>query len=158
MIFIRKATLKDSRAISELFKLKYSFATLAEAGQTFRIEFQQHHHYRLALEDDRLVGLISWRPQGTLKHGVAELARLVVRSDTVDPVAIKESLFDVMIAEADNYYRAKNSRLRKVYSMIHSDSKHIRQFYLDKGMQQEAVLHNHFHPGMDELVFSLFLS
>lgn len=158
MITVRKAILQDSRSVSEFLKEKYSFATLSEARKVFCTEFKRHQHFRLAIDDGRIVGLISWRPQGTVRHGVAELTRLAVVTDCPDPVKIKESLYDVMIAEADLYYRRHDSRLRKVFSMIHADARHIKQFFLDKGMQQEALLKSHFHPGKDELVFSLFLA
>jgi N-acetylglutamate synthase-like GNAT family acetyltransferase len=158
MISIRKATLKDNQVISKLLVTKYSFTTLQEAGRSFRTEFQQHNHFRIAEDGGIIVGLLSWRAEGTAKHGVAELTRLAVLSDYAAPLAVKEALFDVMIAEADNYYRLHGSRLRKVFSMIHADSKHLRQFFLDKGMRQEAVLRSHFHQGIDELVFSMFLA
>lgn len=158
MISVRKATLRDSRVISELLAKKYKFSTPAEASRVFRMEYQQSHHFRLAESDGRILGILSWRPQGTLQHGVVELVRLAVVSDCPDPRQIKEELFDVMIAEADFYYRQHGARLRKIFSMIHADAKHVKKFFLDKGMQQEAVLHNHFYNGRDELIFSLFLA
>jgi N-acetylglutamate synthase-like GNAT family acetyltransferase len=158
MISVRKATLRDSRMISELLVKKYKFETLAEASRAFCLEYRQRHHFRIAESDGRTLGILSWRPQGTLQHGVVELVRLAVVSDYPDPRQVKEELFDVMIAEADFIYRQHGVRLRKIFSMIHADAKHIKKFYLDKGMQQEAVLHNHFYNGRDELVFSLFLA
>ena len=158
MITVRQATLRDSRVIAELLEKKYSFATSTEARRAFRWEYQRHHHFRLAEDSGRAVGIMSWRPQGTAKHGVAELTRLAVTSDYPEPAKVKEALFDVMVAEADFYYRQHGGRLRKVFSMIHADAKHLKQFFLDKGMQQEALLKSHFHPGQDELIFSLFLA
>lgn len=157
MVSVYRAALRDYRIAARLLKQKYTFPTLREATVAFRAEIRQHHHFRLAYLDDRPVGLISWRAQGSQFHGVAEVVRLAVLSDVPDPRQVKEALFDVMLAEADSYYRDHGSRLRKVFSMIHADSRHIREFFQDKGMRQEAVLKNHFHPGMDELVFSLFL-
>ncbi|MFA5052133.1 MAG: hypothetical protein WC544_03690 [Patescibacteria group bacterium] len=158
MISVHRATLRDDRIVAGLLKQKYSFRTLQESAQTFRSEIRHHHHFRLAFLDGQPVGLISWRTQGSEYHGVAELVRLAVLSDVPDPRQVKEALFDVMLAEADSYYREHGTRLRKVFSMIHADNRHIREFFQDKGMRQEAVLKNHFHPGMDELVFSLFLA
>ncbi|MFH0805121.1 MAG: hypothetical protein V1916_02910, partial [Patescibacteria group bacterium] len=128
-----------------------------EAAETFTAECS-YQHYRIAELDGQPVGLISWRTQGGLHYGVAELTRLAVVSGILDPRAIKESLFDVMIAEADHFYRQHGSKLRKVFSMIHADSKHIRDFFQDKGMHQEAVLRSHFHAGTDELVYSMFIA
>lgn len=158
MITVCKATSKDSRTVARLMKQKYSFATLTEANEAFRKEMRQHHHFRVARLDNQAVGLISWRTQGNVQHGVAELVRLAVLSSVPEPREVKEALFDVMLAEAESYYLKNGAHLRKVYSMIHADSRHIREFFQDKGMRQEAVLKNHFHPGIDELVFSLFLA
>ncbi len=158
MVRVKKAALKDSGLVSSLLKQKYNFRTLADAERAFKKEIRQHHHVRVAWLEDHPVGLISWRAQGDVHHGVAELVRLAVLSSVPDPREIKESLFDVMLAEAESYYHEHGSRLRKVFSMIHADNRHIRDFFQDKGMRQEAVLKNHFYPGRDELVFSLFLA
>lgn len=158
MITIRKAIRKDGQIISRLLKKKYSFKLLREAKQAFLNELKNGHHFRLAEDNGQVIGLISWRSQGALHHGVVELVRLAVVSDYAEPLQVKEELFNVMIAEADFYYRERGARLRKIFSMIHADSKHIRQFFIDKGMQQEAVLRNHYHSGKDELIFSLFFA
>ncbi|MFH1206986.1 MAG: hypothetical protein V1668_00060 [Patescibacteria group bacterium] len=158
MITVYKAASKDSRMVARLMKQKYSFRTLAEAQEAFRKEMRRQHHFRVAWLDNQAVGLISWRMQGGVHHGVAELVRLAVSSSVPEPREVKEALFDVMLAEADSFYHEHGGRMRKVFSMIHADNRHIREFFQDKGMRQEAVLKNHFHPGVDELVYSLFLA
>ncbi len=115
-----------------------------------------NQHYRVAYEGDEVVGLISWKTQGTLDHGVVELTRITVSKKVEDHVYVKEMLFDVMIAEADYFYKQHGSKLRKVYSMIHSDNIQVKDFFENKGMTQEAILRHHFHANQDELVFSLF--
>ena len=157
MIKVRKANCKDGQAVSELLKSKYSFISKDEAVTVFEYECL-YQHYRIAQEDDKVVGLISWRTQGTEKHGVAELTRITVLPDVLNAGEVKEILFDVMIAEADYYYKKHGSKLRKVFSMIHSDNRQVKDFFEDKGMKQEAVLKSHFHAGQDELIFSLFFS
>lgn len=157
-MIVRRATRSDKKIIASLLKKKYHFISLEEAASAFLVEYRQRHRFRIAEENNQIIGLISWRPQGSIRHGVAELTRLAVISSVPDPRLVKEELFDVMLAEADSYYHQHGSHLRKVYSMIHADNRHIREFFLDKGMRQEAVLKNHFHPGTDELVYSLFLT
>ena len=154
---IRKASCQDSEVVSKLLKSKYSFASEDEALQTFSEECQ-YNHFRIAEEDGCAVGIISWQPEGTLRHGVVELTRLAIDMNSHNPKQIKEMLFDGMIAEADYFYKQQGYKLRKVFSMIHADCRHIKEFYENKGMQQEAVLRDHFHRGKDELVFSLFLA
>ncbi len=157
MINVCKASRQDSEAVSKLLKERYNFISLKEANRTFKTECR-NQHFRVAKDDGCVVGLISWRPQGTINHGVAELTRITVSLDAADPVLIKEMLFDVMIAEADFFYKQHSSKLRKVFSMIHADNRQVKEFFIDKGMQQEAILRNHFYRGTDELIFSMFFS
>jgi hypothetical protein len=42
--------------------------------------------------------------------------------------------------------------------MFHADNEHLKRFFVNKGMQQEAVLRSHFHLGKDELVYSMFFA
>jgi len=157
MIKIRKAYCEDGPNVSQLLKSKYSFKSVNEAKKTYKQECTSHH-YRIAFDGSIIVGLISWRTQGTLEHGVAELTRITVSEEAKDPALVKEMLFDVMVAEADYYYKRRGSKLRKVFSMIHSDNRQVKEFFQNKGMQQEAILKHHFHKGQDELVFSLFFN
>ncbi|XOU93921.1 MAG: hypothetical protein ACNFW9_03670 [Candidatus Kerfeldbacteria bacterium] len=157
MIKIRKANCKDGQAVSELLKSKYSYITKEEAVSVFEYECM-YQHYRIAHNGDKVVGIISWRTQGTEKHGVAELTKITVLQDISESEEVKEMLFDVMVAEADYFYKKHNSKLRKVFSMIHTDNIQIKNFFENKGMHQEAILKNHFHAGKDELVFSLFFN
>jgi len=155
MVKIHKAGCQDGQEISKLLKDKYSFSSVAEALETFNGECT-YQHYRIAEEAEKIVGLISWRPQGIFKHGVVELSRIAVSPYVNDTLTVKELLFDVMVAEADYFYKQHGSKLRKIYSMIHADNREIKDFFINKGMLQEAVLRNHYHRGTDELVFSLF--
>lgn len=155
MLNIKRASCADGPVVSQLLKEKYSFKDLPEANQAFSLECS-NQHFRLAEENGQVVGLISWRTQGTIKHGVIELTRIAVSASMPNTAEVKEMLFDVMVAEADFYYKEQGGRLRKIFSLIHADNKAIKEFFLNKGMQQEAVLRNHYHLGTDELVFSLF--
>lgn len=157
MVFIKRATCQDGQIIAELLKSKYSFVSTDEAEKTYQNECPDHH-YRIALDNGRVIGLICWRTQGQARHGVAELTRLAILDSIPNYHEVKEQLFDVMIAEADYYYKKRNFKLRKVFSLIHAENKDIKNFFIDKGMHQEAVLRDHFHRGKDELIYSLFLA
>ncbi|MFA6042411.1 MAG: GNAT family N-acetyltransferase [Patescibacteria group bacterium] len=157
MITVRRPTPNDGDAIARLFMAKYRFSSLEEAKDAFEGECR-HQHMRIALDDERVIGIISWRPQGAAHHGVAEVTRLAVLRNYPDPVGIKEQLFDAALAEADWYFHQRNSRLHKVFSLIHADNQHLKHFFATKGMEQEAVLRNHFRFGMDELVYSMFVA
>ncbi|MEK7570288.1 MAG: hypothetical protein AAB515_02520 [Patescibacteria group bacterium] len=157
MLTVRKATAEDALQVAEVLKAKYRFPSVQEAKAIFAYE-REYHHFRVAVDDDRMVGLISWRQQGTLAHGVAEVTRFAVLKDAVDPVQVKELLFDATIAEAENHYEHHHSKLRKIFSLIHADNKRLQTFYANKGLHQEAVLKDHFRLGQDELVFSRFFA
>lgn len=157
MINIRKASCVDSRIISQLLHKKYSFQSPEEAEGIFLTECQ-NNHFRIVEDGEKVIGLISWRIQGILNHGVIELARIAVDPDILDPTYVKEMLFDVMVAEADYYYKKYGFKLRKIYSLIHEDNRVVKDFFIDKGMEQEAVLRDHYRRGQDELVFSMFLA
>lgn len=154
---IRKASQQDEELISRLLKQKYSFQTLEEARDALIYEMT-YNHFRVAEENGHIIGLISWRPQGTYRHGVAEVTRLAVLSGLPNPVEVKELLFDAMIAEADLFYRGHGSRLRKVFSIFHADNEHLKRFFANKGMEEEAVLRSHFRFGVDEVVYSMFVA
>lgn len=157
MLTVRKATAEDAQRVAELLKAKYSFATVDEARDTFAYE-SRYHHFRVAVDGNNCLGLISWRPQGMLKHGVAEVTRLAVLRSAPDPAQIKEQLFDAAMAEAELHYRDHGTRLRKIFSMIHADNTHLQKFLETKGMHTEAVLKDHFRFGQDELVLSMFFA
>ncbi len=155
MTTIRKATCEDSRQVSKLLQQRYRFTNADEARSVFDTECAWQH-FRIAEREGEPVGLISWRPQGTIEHGVVELTRIAVSSQITNRLYVKEMLFDQMVAEADYYYKQHGSRLRKVFSMIHADNEEVKEFFTNKGMEQEAILRNHFRRGTDELVYSLF--
>lgn len=155
MTTIRKATCEDSQLVSKLLHQRYRFNSPDEARTVFDAECVWQH-FRIAERDGEPVGLISWHPQGTIEHGVVELTRIAVSPTISNRMYVKEMLFDQMVAEADYYYKQHGSRLRKVFSMIHADNEEVKEFFTNKGMQQEAILRNHFRRGTDELVFSLF--
>ncbi|MEK7631661.1 MAG: hypothetical protein AAB445_02190 [Patescibacteria group bacterium] len=157
MLTVRKAIAEDADHIAEILKAKYSFPNIQEAKAIFAYE-REYHHFRVALDAGRMVGLISWRQQGTLAHGVAEVTRFAVLKDALDPIQVKELLFDAALAEAENHYERHGSRLRKIFSLIHADNRRLQTFYANKGLHQEAVLKDHFRLGQDELVFSRFFA
>ncbi len=156
MLTVRKATTDDADRVADLLKAKYSFTSAVEARAAFAYE-REYHHFRIAEADGQMLGLISWQPQGTVKHGVMEVTRFAVLRDIPNPTEVKEELFDAAIAEAELYYEDHGAKLRKVFSLIHADSKHLQAFFANKGMHQEAVLKDHYRFGQDELVFSMFI-
>lgn len=157
MVTIRRATCQDSQLVSSLLTKKFSFPSSSVAERTFKCECA-YQHYRIAEENGQVVGLVSWKTEGLLSHGVVELCRLAIDTTSTDPEYVKEMLFDQVVAESDYYYKQRGFRIRKIFSMIHADNREIKEFFLNKGMQQEAILRNHFHNGTDELIFSLFIA
>lgn len=157
MITARKATSRDATRMAKLLMKKYSFADEKRALDAFREE-RKYQFYRIAKQNNRIAGCISWRPHGRSDHGVAELTRIVVDPKINNIDMVKEMLFDQCVAEAEYYYQEHGSHLRKFFSLIHIDDHEIKEFFLRKGMHPEATLHSHFHTGKDELVLSLFFA
>jgi hypothetical protein len=158
MLTTRRPTLADHEAIARLLLIKYHFSSIEAARDAVDGE-ARHQHIRIAEEaDGDILGIIAWRPQGAAYHGVIEVSRLAVLAEQTNPIEIKEILFDAAIAEADLYFRDRDSKLRKVFSLIHADNRHLKTFFAYKGMQQEAVLRSHYRMGVDELVYSMFMA
>ena len=158
MVTVHRPTSSDVAAVARLLQTKYHFETFDAALDAFEGE-ARHQHMRVAEDEhSNIVGIIAWRPQGAAQHGVAEVTRLAVLQDFPEPIAVKELLFDAAIAEADWYFQQRQSRLRKVFSLIHADNQHLKNFFASKGMEQEAVLRNHFRMGTDELLYSMFVA
>lgn len=157
MIQTRRATIKDGHKIAQLLSEWYNFANGTEAYHIFLREYSLHYHFRVAVLDKEIIGVINWRMHGLIKHGIVKLKRVAFFPETTNWREIYESLFDSALAEADHFYKQKGSHLRKVYMVTPEGSTKMHDFLQDKGMTKEAVLRDHYYEGRDEFLYSLFL-
>ncbi|HCM67629.1 MAG TPA: hypothetical protein DIS62_01325 [Candidatus Kerfeldbacteria bacterium] len=157
-ITTRKARHEDSQAIAHLLYAHYSFSSEQEANETFQREYALHYHFRVAESEGRIVGIVSWRMHGLMKHGIIKLKRAAVSLEAQQWEDVLEVLFDAALADADWYYRTHGTALRKVYTVIPKNHDPMHVFLQEKGMELEAVLRDHYYQGRDEYLYSLFLN
>jgi N-acetylglutamate synthase-like GNAT family acetyltransferase len=74
---IRKANKEDAEQIAEVLVSFYNM-NLEEAKEAFLLETKKGHHYIVAEEDGKIIGLVTWLMHGLPKHMLAELDRIVL--------------------------------------------------------------------------------
>ena len=151
----RPATDSDARGIAAVLIQSYNIESMEEGEAAFREEYGRGICYLVAVEGGQVVGLTSWMTHGLPKHGLAELDRIAV-SPAMRGRGVAAELFQALLADADAHYRAHQGRLRKLFLMTHADNLRAQAFYLKMGFTAEATLKDHYYPGKDELVMSLF--
>lgn len=151
----RRATEADARGIAAVLAQSYNIVSLEEGESVFREESDRGIRYLVAAEEGQVVGLTSWMPHGLPKHGLAELDRIAV-SPAMRGQGVAAQLVQALLAEAGAYYGTHGGRLRKLFLMTHADNLRAQAFYLKMGFKAEATLRDHYYPGKDELVMSLF--
>lgn len=149
----RKARLSDAADIGKILADGYRISNSKEGALVFKEEMKTGHHYLVAEDDGKLVGIIVWRRIGLPKHQLGKIMRFHVLSSYKN---IREKMFREAIQSLEKEYRAKKQHLRKVYIHVHSTNKEMQQFYKKIGLVHEATLKDHFYKGVDEYVFSMF--
>ncbi|MBI2130475.1 GNAT family N-acetyltransferase [Candidatus Woesearchaeota archaeon] len=152
---VRKAAEKDSEGIANVLVSSYNIADLEEARQVFLDETKKYHHYIVAEEDDRIIGVVTWAMHGLPKHMLCELDRIAVLPEFRGK-GISVLLFNFMKEDADNEYKRHGFRLRKLYLLTHDDNERAHAFYHKMGFEHETTLKQHYYKDKDEYVFSMF--
>jgi len=150
----RKATDKDAEQISKILLSFYNMDE-EEAKNTFLNELKKGHHYIVAEEDGKIVGLVTWLMHGLPKHMLAELDRIVVLPETKGK-GVGKALVKELIKDANREYEKSEFKLRKLYLMTHADNKDAHTFYKKVGFKHETTLKAHYYEDKDEFVFSMF--
>ena len=102
-IIIRKANIKDEIAIGEVLLDFYNMEDLKEATNSFLSELKKEHKYILAIENKKIIGLVTWILHGLPKHGLFELDRICILSGSRGK-GVGNRLVEAMIDAADSYY------------------------------------------------------
>ncbi|MFH1977698.1 MAG: GNAT family N-acetyltransferase [Candidatus Aenigmatarchaeota archaeon] len=152
---IRVAKERDMRGIAELLKEAYNIDTVEEGVRVFLEETHKKYNFVVAEVDDKIIGIASYQIHGLPKHMLAEMDRIAVSPDFRGK-GIAKLLFEFLVKEANDFYRRKGFKLRKIYLMTHEDNKRAQEFYKKMGFQEEAKLKDHFYKGKAELVMSVF--
>jgi len=152
---LRKATVNDAEGIAKVLVSFYNMGNLEEGKETFTNERAKSHHYIVAEDKGKIIGLVTWLMHGLPKHGLAELDRIVVL-DEAKGKGVAKQLFDALVKEAKEFFEKHNSKLRKLYLLTHSNNERAQKFYEKIGFKHETALKQHYYKDKDEFVFSMF--
>ena len=151
----RSATSRDAKGVAEVLASSYNIADLKEAIAVFKSEMKKNHHFIIALERAKVVGIVSWLMHGLPKHQLAELDRIAVLP-AYRGKGVAKQLFDSLIKDASAHYKKQKSKLRKLYLLTHEDNIRAHRFYEKLGFSHETTLKDHYYRGVDERVYSMF--
>lgn len=152
---IRKATIKDAKGIANVLVQSYNIKDLKEGIEVFKNESKKFHHYIVAEEDGKIIGIVTWLMHGLPKHKLCELDRIAVLPEYRGK-GVSKKLFDALIKDVKQFYKKNKSKLRKLYLLTHADNARAQKFYENLGFKHETTLKEHYYKGKDEYVYSMF--
>tara|TARA_Y100000591_G_scaffold172599_1_gene148994 strand:+ start:70 stop:555 length:486 start_codon:yes stop_codon:yes gene_type:complete len=155
IINYRKATLRDANQISSVLMDFYNMKDANEAAEAFISEMEKDFHYIVAIQDDVIIGLVTWLPHGLPKHGLFELDRICLLSETRGK-GVGRDLVNELIIDADKWYKSNGESIRKLYLLTHEDNSDAHAFYEKVGFVHEATLKDHYYKRQNERVYSKF--
>ena len=79
---IRNAKEKDSLQIADVLLDFYNMEDQEEAKKVFSNELEKEFHYIVAIEENEILGLVTWLVHGLSKHGLFELDRICVSGNS----------------------------------------------------------------------------
>ena len=120
-IIFKKATIDDKNEIAKVLLDFYNMSDLNEAINAFSSELEKDFHYIVAVEGDKIIGLITWLMHGLPKHGLFELDRICILSESRGK-GIGSQLVDKLVDDARGWYREQGERIRKLYLLTHEDN------------------------------------
>ena len=154
-IKIRKAALNDAKRIANVLVQSYNIKDLKEGVNVFKNETKKFHHYIVAEEKGKILGIVTWLMHGLPKHQLAELDRIAVLPEYRGKGVAKQ-LFNSLIKDAKLFYKKNNSKLRKLYLLTHADNIRAHRFYEKLGFKHETTLKEHYYKDKDEFVYTIF--
>ena len=155
IIYYRKATIKDADQISSVLIDFYNMKDANEASEAFISEMEKDFHYIVALQDDVIIGLVTWLSHGLPKHGLFELDRICLLSEARGK-GVGKGLIEELITDADKWYKGKGKSIRKLYLLTHEDNVDAHIFYEKVGFDHETTLKDHYYVNQNERVYSKF--
>ena len=156
-IIIRKAQNTDAKEIALVLLDFYNMENYEEAVQTFQTENDKDYHYIVAIKNQKIIGLVTWVMHGLPKHGLFELDRICLLTQSRGK-GVGKKLVDTLVNDAQLWYEKSGARIRKLYLLTHEDNKSAQVFYEKIGFSHEASLKSHYYNGKDERVYSLYFN
>ena len=155
IINYRRATLKDANQISSVLTAFYNMKDANEASEAFISEMEKDFHYIVALQDDLIIGIVTWLSHGLPKHGLFELDRICLLSEARGK-GVGKGLINELIIDADKWYKSIGENIRKLYLLTHEDNMDAHIFYEKVGFDHETTLKDHYYKNQNERVYSKF--
>ena len=154
-IVIKEATHNDKSQIAEVLLDFYNMSDLNEAINAFLSELEKDFHYIVAVENGKIIGLVTWFMHGLPKHGLFELDRICILSSSRGK-GVGIMLVDRLVDDARKWYNKLDEDIRKLYLLTHEDNKNAHAFYEKIGFEHETTLKDHYYDNKDERVYSMF--
>ncbi len=110
-IVLKEATSKDEIQISDVLLDFYNMDDRDEAINTFLSEIEKDFHYIVAIENGKIIGLVTWLMHGLPKHGLFELDRICILS-TSRGKGVGAKLVDKLVEDASKWYKKNGGRKR----------------------------------------------
>ena len=151
----RKASKKDAKKIAKILVTAYKIHSIPEGKKAFLGELKKGYLFFVAVQGKELLGLVSFIEKGLPKHGLCELDRIGMLPEARGS-GIAKRVFYYGEKEIKALYKKNKSRLRKLYLLTHANNLRAQKFYKKVGLKKEAVLKDHYHKKMPELVMSKF--
>ena len=154
-IIYKKADSKDKDQIAKVLLDFYNMNDISEAINAFLSELEKDFHYIVAVERGKIIGLVTWLVHGLPKHGLFELDRICILSESRGN-GIGSKLVNKLVDDARGWYKEQGGSIRKLYLLTHEDNQNAHIFYEKIGFKHEATLENHYYKGKDERIYSIF--
>ena len=154
-IVLKEATPKDEIQVADVLLDFYNMDDITEAVKTFRSEIEKDFHYIVALENGKIIGLVTWLMHCLPKHGLFELDRICILSQSRGK-GLGAKLVNKLILDAGDWYKKNNEQIRKLYLLTHEDNINAHSFYEKVGFQHETTLKDHYYKDQDERVYTMF--
>ena len=156
-IIIKKAIPEDAIQIASVLVDFYNMENTEEAVHVFNQEINKKHQYILAIENDKIIGLVTWLIHGLPKHGLFELDRICILKESRGK-GIGRILKNALIDDAKKWYESVGESIRKLYLLTHEDNNSAHAFYEKVGFIHETTLKDHYYKNKDERVYSIFFN
>tara|TARA_B100001094_G_scaffold213541_1_gene207578 strand:+ start:705 stop:1187 length:483 start_codon:yes stop_codon:yes gene_type:complete len=155
-LLIRNAKEEDALQIADVLLDFYNMDDQEEAKKVFFNELEKEFHYIVAIENNEILGLVTWLVHGLPKHGLFELDRICILGSSRGK-GIGKKLVNALIEDANGWYINRNEQARKLYLLTHEDNINAHLFYEKVGFKHETTLKDHYYKNQDERVYTIFL-
>ncbi len=138
---IRRARESDHAALTNMYQDDIESDEMA--AQRFADDLIYKMNTLLCLEEEEILGTVSWEVRGGLEDGVIELIGLGVDQESRRK-GIATDLVNELIRDAKEYYESMGHTLRFVYLFMEASNEAARSFYLQVGFTEVSEIPNMF--------------